>query len=77
MNAGLAGIPQLEINPASTQTIVAEKKRLLREHRFEGVDPLDTELVFSNDEAKTDRGHRIYQANRELMDSCVRALACA
>ncbi len=34
------------------------------------MDPLDTELAFSDDEAKPERGQRIYQANRELMDSC-------
>lgn|GEM_PF-5844939 len=49
---------------------MAEKKRLLREYGFEGIDPLDTELAFSDDQAKPDRGHRTYKANSELMDSC-------
>jgi nucleoside 2-deoxyribosyltransferase len=65
----LAG-PEVFFPAGEHQAIVAEKKRLLREVGFEGVDPLDTELAFSDDEAKPDRGHRIYQANRELMDSC-------
>jgi hypothetical protein len=39
------------------QSIVAEKKRLLREYEFEGVDLLDTELAFSDDDAKPDRAH--------------------
>lgn len=65
----LAG-PEVFFPAAEHKAIVAEKKRLLREYGFEGVDPLDTELVFSDDESKPDRGHRIYRANRELMDSC-------
>ena len=65
----LAG-PEVFFPAAEHQGIVAEKKRLLREYGFEGVDPLDTELAFSDGEAKPDRGHRIYQANRELMDGC-------
>jgi nucleoside 2-deoxyribosyltransferase len=62
--------PEIFFPATEHQTIVGEKKRLLREYGFEGVDPLDTELVFSDGEAKLERGHRIYQANRELMDSC-------
>lgn len=46
------------------------RKRLLREHGFEGVDPLDTDLAFPEHESKQDQGLRIYRANRELMDSC-------
>ncbi|SHK27546.1 Nucleoside 2-deoxyribosyltransferase [Marinobacter antarcticus] len=65
----LAG-PEVFFPAEEHQVIVAEKKRLLREYGFEGVDPLDTELAFSDEEAKPDRGQRIYQANRELMDSC-------
>lgn len=65
----LAG-PEVFFPTEEHQAIVAEKKRLLREFGFEGVDPLDTVLTFSDDEAKPERGHRIYQANRELMDSC-------
>ncbi|AZT84889.1 nucleoside 2-deoxyribosyltransferase [Marinobacter sp. NP-4(2019)] len=65
----LAG-PEVFFPATEHQAIVAEKKRLLREYGFEGVDPLDTELAFSDDEAKPERGLRIYQANRELMDSC-------
>ncbi|MCR8913336.1 nucleoside 2-deoxyribosyltransferase [Marinobacter panjinensis] len=65
----LAG-PEVFFPAEDHQTIVAEKKRLLREYGFEGVDPLDTELVVSDDEAKPARGQQIYQANRELMDSC-------
>ena len=65
----LAG-PEVFFPAAEHQAIVAEKKRVLREYGFEGVDPLDTELAFSDDEGKLDRGHRIYQANRELMDNC-------
>jgi nucleoside 2-deoxyribosyltransferase len=65
----LAG-PEVFFPAGEHQAIVAEKKRLLREYGFEGVDPLDTALAFSDDETKSDRGHRIYQANRELMDSC-------
>ncbi len=65
----LAG-PEVFFPTGEHQAIVAQKKRLLREHGFESVDPLDTEPAFSEDEAKPDRGHRIYQANRELMDSC-------
>jgi len=65
----LAG-PEVFFPATEHQTIVAEKKRLLREYGFKGVDPLDTELAFSDGEAKPERGQRIYQANRELMDSC-------
>ncbi|MCL7943678.1 nucleoside 2-deoxyribosyltransferase [Marinobacter sp. ATCH36] len=65
----LAG-PEVFFPAEEHQAIVAEKKRLLQEVGFEGVDPLDTALTFSDDEAKPDRGHHIYQANRELMDSC-------
>ena len=65
----LAG-PEVFFPAEEHQAIVAEKKRLLQEYGFEGVDPLDTGLAFSDDEAKPERGHRIYQANRELMDSC-------
>ena len=65
----LAG-PEVFFPASEHHLIVAEKKRLLREHGFEGVDPLDTELTFSDGQPKPDRGHRIYKANRELMDSC-------
>lgn len=65
----LAG-PEVFFPAGEHQAIVAEKKRLLREAGFEGVDPLDTVLEFPEDLPKPERGHRIYQANRELMDSC-------
>ena len=65
----LAG-PEVFFPAEDHQAIVAEKKRVLKEAGFEGVDPLDTELVFPRDEPKPARGHRIYQANSELMDSC-------
>ncbi|MBS3804772.1 MAG: nucleoside 2-deoxyribosyltransferase [Oleiphilaceae bacterium] len=65
----LAG-PEVFFPAAEHQAIVAEKKRLLREYGLEGVDPLDTELTFSDDEEKPDFGHQIYRANRELMDRC-------
>ncbi|NMT64350.1 nucleoside 2-deoxyribosyltransferase [Marinobacter orientalis] len=65
----LAG-PEVFFPATEHQPIIGEKKRLLREYGFEGVDPLDTELAFSDDEAKPGRGQRIYQANRELMDNC-------
>ncbi len=65
----LAG-PEVFFPAGEHKAIVAEKKRLLQDAGFEGVDPLDTALAFSDDEAKPERGHRIYQANRELMNSC-------
>lgn len=65
----LAG-PEVFFPAEEHQAIVAEKKRLLRDYGFEGVDPLDTELSFPPGLAKTQQGHRIYRANRELMDSC-------
>lgn len=65
----LAG-PEVFFPAEEHQAIVAKKKRLLREYGLDGIDPLDTELVFSDHETKPDRGHRIYRANRELMDSC-------
>ncbi len=65
----LAG-PEVFFPATEHQAIVAEKKRLLREYGFEGIDPLETELAFSDAEAKLRRGHRIFRANRELMDSC-------
>ncbi|WP_372926818.1 nucleoside 2-deoxyribosyltransferase [Marinobacter sp.] len=65
----LAG-PEVFFPATEHQSIVAQKKRLLREYGFEGVDPLDTELAFSENQAKPERGQRIYLANRELMDSC-------
>jgi nucleoside 2-deoxyribosyltransferase len=65
----LAG-PEVFLPAEEHQAIVAEKKRLLLEYGLEGIDPLDTELASSSNEAKFRRGHRIYRANRELMDSC-------
>lgn len=65
----LAG-PEVFFPADEHKMIVDEKKRLLREYGLEGVDPLDTELAFSDNEAKFRRGHRIYRANRDLMDSC-------
>lgn len=65
----LAG-PEVFFPEQEHKTIVAEKKRLLKEYGFEGVDPLDADLEFPEHETKQDRGLRIYQANRELMDSC-------
>jgi len=65
----LAG-PEVFFPESEHQAIVAEKKRLLEAHGFEGVDPLDTDLEFPEQESKPDRGLRIYRANRELMDSC-------
>lgn len=65
----LAG-PEVFFPPDEHKAIVGEKKRLLQEYGLEGVDPLDTELAFSDHEAKFRRGHRIYRANRDLMDSC-------
>jgi len=70
----LAG-PEVFFPHEEHNTIVAEKKRLLREAGYEGIDPLDTALTFSDEEAKPARGHRIYQANRELMDSCDAVIA--
>ena len=65
----LAG-PEVFFPTEEHQASVAEKKRLLEEAGCEGIDPLDTALTFSDNESKPARGHRIYQANRELMDSC-------
>ena len=65
----LAG-PEVFFPAEEHKAIVAEKKRILQEAGYVGVDPLDTALTFSENEAKPARGHRIYQANRELMDSC-------
>lgn len=65
----LAG-PEVFFPESEHQAIVAEKKRMLEAFGFEGVDPLDTDLQFPEQESKPDRGLRIYRANRELMDSC-------
>ena len=65
----LAG-PEVFFPAEEHQAIVAEKKRLLLKYGLEGVDPLDTELAASDSESKFRLGHRIYRANRELMDSC-------
>ncbi|HBX41047.1 MAG TPA: nucleoside 2-deoxyribosyltransferase [Marinobacter adhaerens] len=70
----LAG-PEVFFPAEEHRAIVAEKKRALREAGFEGVDPLDTGLEFSEDQTKPNRGHLIYQANRELMDSCDAVIA--
>ncbi|AOY86787.1 nucleoside 2-deoxyribosyltransferase [Marinobacter salinus] len=70
----LAG-PEVFFPAEEHRAIVAEKKRLLREVGLEGVDPLDTTLAFADDLTKPERGHRIYQANRELMDSCSAIIA--
>jgi nucleoside 2-deoxyribosyltransferase len=70
----LAG-PEVFLPAEEHRTIEAAKKRLLREAGFEGIDPLDTALTFSDESAKPDRGHRIYKANRELMDSCDAVIA--
>jgi len=67
--AYLAG-PEVFFPATEHKAIVAEKKRILREHGWEGVDPLDTELDFGDTESPQQRGFRIYRANRELMDSC-------
>ncbi len=65
----LAG-PEVFFSREEHDDIVADKKRILAEHGFAGIDPLDTELTFAEDESKPRRGLRIYQANRVLMDSC-------
>ena len=65
----LAG-PEVFFPAEEHQAIVAEKKRLLLKYGLEGVDPLDSELASSDSETKFRLGHRIYRANRELMDSC-------
>lgn len=65
----LAG-PEVFFPKEERQAIMSEKKRLLLEYGLEGVDPLDTALTFADNEPKADRGHRIYHANRRLMDSC-------
>jgi len=65
----LAG-PEVFFPAEEHQAIVAEKKRLLLGHGLIGIDPLDTELSSSDNESKFRRGHRIYRANRKLMDSC-------
>ena len=65
----LAG-PEVFFPGAEHQAIVAEKKCLLQEYGMEGIDPLDTELALSANTPKFRRGHKIYRANRELMDSC-------
>ncbi|KEF31309.1 Nucleoside 2-deoxyribosyltransferase [Marinobacter nitratireducens] len=65
----LAG-PEVFFPRKEHRSIVAEKKRILEQFELEGVDPLDVEMEFPEDEAKADRGHRIYRANRELMDGC-------
>ena len=53
----LAG-PEVFFPHEEHNTIVAEKKRLLREAGYEGIDPLDTALTFSDEEAKPARGSR-------------------
>ncbi|MBU2953736.1 nucleoside 2-deoxyribosyltransferase [Marinobacter sp. F3R08] len=65
----LAG-PEVFFPADEHRAIVSQKKHILREHGFEGVDPLDTDLVFAGHESKPERGSRIYLANRQLMDSC-------
>lgn len=70
----LAG-PEVFFPATEHQTIVAEKKRILREHGWEGVDPLDTELTFDDAESPQQRGFRIYRANRDLMDRCDAVIA--
>ncbi len=54
----LAG-PEVFFPAEEHQAIVAEKKRLLRNAGFEGADPLDTALEFSDEEAKHERGAAI------------------
>ncbi|MGF2734825.1 nucleoside 2-deoxyribosyltransferase [Marinobacter sp. DUT-1] len=70
----LAG-PEVFFPATEHQIIVTEKKRILRELGWEGVDPLDTDLEFSDAESPQQRGFRIYRANRELMDSCDAVIA--
>ncbi len=65
----LAG-PEVFFPEPEHRAIVAEKKRVLKQHGMEGVDPLDTDLHFPENESKPNRGLRIYRANHELMDSC-------
>lgn len=70
----LAG-PEVFFPEADHQAIVAAKKRILAGHGLEGVDPLDTVVSFPAGEAGRARGHRIYRANRALMDSCDAVIA--
>ncbi|MCG7199646.1 nucleoside 2-deoxyribosyltransferase [Marinobacter pelagius] len=65
----LAG-PEVFFPPEEQQAIITEKKNILQKHRWEGVDPLDAELSVSQEETKRQHAFRIYEANRELMDSC-------
>ena len=70
----LAG-PEVFFPATEHQIIVTEKKRILRELGWEGVDPLDTELTFGATESPQRRGFSIYRANRDLMDSCDAVIA--
>lgn len=69
----LAG-PEVFFPAQDHRTIVSEEKRILSEYGF-GLEPLDTNLAFAENELKPDRGFRDYRANRDLMDSCNAAIA--
>lgn len=70
----LAG-PEVFFSAEEHRAIVNAKKRILEAEGLIGVDPLDTELAFPDGLAGPERGRRIYQANRELMDRCDAVIA--
>lgn len=70
----LAG-PEVFFPEPEHRRIVQSKKRILADHGFEGVDPLDTALDLPRNESRQDWGFRIYRANRALMDSCQAVIA--
>lgn len=47
--------PQVFFAADEHQAIISQKKRILRDHGFEGIDPLDTDPVFAGHEPKRDR----------------------
>lgn len=65
----LAG-PEVFFPAPLHKAIAARKKAILESHGLTGIDPLDTEITVDETIPSHQQARRIYQANRELMDSC-------
>lgn len=65
----LAG-PEVFLPSEIHNQIVRSKLAILEERGLEGVDPLDQSISLSDELTPQEKGLRIYDANRALMDEC-------
>lgn len=65
----LAG-PEVFLPSHLHRQILQSKRSILKERGLEGIDPLDQELTLADQLTPQERGLLIFEANRELMDSC-------